>query len=144
MSFLSLKYPRIPPESMNRCPPFLHSFQIISQAAIYPLMTMRGQQVLTLILLSQVKSSREVSAFVQGKLLRHIVQIPESKTAIFLVFSTRRYSGVQFNMSKKLKVSKIAFFVFVLSNSDFVVHFYSSSAAIQFYLLNNFNCAGNC
>ena len=63
------------------------------------------------ITLRQVKSSREVSAFefCAGKLLWHVVQIPESKTAIFLVFSTRRYSGVQFNMSKKLNVIKIAF-----------------------------------
>ena len=63
------------------------------------------------ITLRQVKSFREVSAFefCPGKLLWHVVQIPESKTAIFLVFSTRRYSGVQFNMSKKLNVIKIAF-----------------------------------
>ena len=64
--------------------------------------------------LRRVKSSREVSAFefCAGKLLRRVVQIPESKTAIFLVFSTRRYSEVQFNMSKKLNVIKIAFFCF--------------------------------
>ena len=81
--------------------------------------------------------------FCAGKLLRRVVQIRESKTAIFLVFSSRRYSGVQFNLSKKLNIIKIAFFVYILSNSDFVVHFYSSSAAVQFYLLNNFNCVGN-
>ena len=97
--------------------------------------------------LYRVKSSREVCAFefCAAKLLRHVVQIPESKTAIFLVFtcSTQQYSGVKFNMSKKLKVVKIAFLVVILSNSDFVVHSYSSLAAIQFYLLNNFNCTGN-
>ena len=81
--------------------------------------------------------------FCAGKRLRRVVQIPESKTAIFLVFSTRRYSGDQFNMSKKLNGIKIAFFVFILLNSDFVMHFYSSSAAVQFYLLNNFNCVDN-
>ena len=69
--------------------------------------------------------------FCAGELLGCVVQIPESKTVIFLVFSTRRYSRIQFNLSKKLKVIKISFLVFILSNSDFVVHFYSSSAAIN-------------